>query len=429
MLRQTLLLAAAGLLALASIGSAQDDARARIRAVRDLAKQGEDAIPKIAAYLRDQDSEVRVEAVKALDDIGGPKTLDVLVAAARDMDPEVQIRATDGIVNIYVPGYLKNGLGGTVRRVGTAVRGRFTDTNDQVIENFVQVRPEAIDALAAVLRASTTFESRANAARAVGILRGRAAIPDLADALRSKDGRLMYESLIALQKIGDPSVAPRITFLLRDLDEKVQITALETTGLLRNRDAATEVRDALDHARNDKIRRAALGALAILADPADHARYISGLAEKDEGVRAAAAEGLGRLKNPMDRPILDKLLAAERSTSPRLSVCFALVSLGNSETADLSPFRYLVNTLNQRSYRNVALAFLIELAREARIRQPLYAMLGRATPEEKTGLAIVFGRSGDKDSIPYLEMLSMDANADVAAEGVRSLRTLRARLP
>jgi len=88
-----------------------------------------------------------------------------------------------------------------------------------------------------------------------------------------------------------------------------------------------------------------------------------------------------------------------------------------------------VNTLNQKSYRNVALAFLIELAREARIRQPLYAMLGRATPEEKTGLAIVFGRSGDKDSIPYLEMLSMDANADVAAEGVRSLRTLRARLP
>lgn len=427
MLRQTLLMA--GLLALASIGSAQDDARARIRAVRDLAKQGEDAIPKIAAYLRDQDSEVRVEAVKALDDIGGPKTLDGLVSAARDTDPEVQIRATDGIVNIYVPGYLKNGLGGTVRRVGTAVRGRFTDTNDQVIENFVQVRPEAIDALAAVLRASTTFESRANAARALGILRGRADIPDLADALRSKDGRLMYESLIALQKIGDPSAAPRITFLLRDLDEKVQITALETTGLLRNRDAAPEVRDALDHARNDKIRRAALGALAILADPADHARYISGLAEKDEGVRAAAAEGLGRLKNPMDRPILDKLLAAERSTSPRLSVCFALVSLGNSETADLSPFRYLVNTLNQRSYRNVALAFLIELAREARIRQPLYAMLGRATPEEKTGLAMVFGRSGDKDSIPYLEMLSMDANADVAAEGVRSLRTLRARLP
>jgi HEAT repeat protein len=409
---------------------AQDaDVRARVRGVRDLAKQGEDAIPKIAAYVKDQDAEVRVEAVKALNDIGGPKTLDGLVAGARDSDPEVQIRATDGIVNIYVPGYLKNGFAGSVRKVGTAVRGRFTDTNDQVIESFVLVRPEAIDALATVVRGSSSLEGRANAARALGILRGRAALPDLLDALRSKDGRLMYEGLIAIQKIGDPAAAPRITFLLRDLDEKVQITALETTGLLRNHDAAPEVRDALDHARNDKIRRAALGALAILADPADHPRFVTNLAEKDDGVRAAAAEGLGRLKNPADRPPLEKLLAAERSTSPRLAVCFALVLLGNSETSDLSPFRYLVNTFNQRQYKGVTLAYLIELAREPRVRQPLYSMLARATPDEKIGLATVFARSGDKDSIPYLEMLSMDPNPDVAAEGVRSLRNLRARLP
>jgi HEAT repeat protein len=427
-MRRALVLAS-GLVALAANVPAQDDARGRVRAVRELAKQGEDAIPKITPYVRDPDSEVRVEAVKALNDIGGPKTLDGLAAGARDADPEVQIRATDGIVNIYLPGYLKTGFAGSVRRVGTAVRGKFTDTNDQVVESFVTVRPEAVEALAVVAHGSTSFEGRANAARALGILRGRYAVPELMEALRSKDGRLMYEALIALQKIGDPSVAPRITFLLRDLDEKVQITALETTGLLRNRDAAPEVRDALDHARNDKIRRAALGALAILADPADHARFVAGLAEKDEGVRGAAAEGLGRLKNPMDRALLDKALAAERSTNPRLSICFALVSLGNSETADLSPFRYLVNTLNQRSYRGVALAFLIELAREERVRQPLYTMLGRATPEEKIGLASVFGRSGEKDSVPYLETLSMDANPDVAAEGVRSLRTLRARLP
>ena len=41
--------------------------------------QGQDAIPKIAAYLRDADTNVRLEAVKALDDIGGPKTVDALL--------------------------------------------------------------------------------------------------------------------------------------------------------------------------------------------------------------------------------------------------------------------------------------------------------------------------------------------------------------
>ena len=60
-----------------------------------MAAQGQDSIPKIAAYLRDPDTNVRLEAVKALDDIGGPKTVDALVEAARDNDPEIQIRAAD----------------------------------------------------------------------------------------------------------------------------------------------------------------------------------------------------------------------------------------------------------------------------------------------------------------------------------------------
>ena len=36
----------------------------------------------------------------------------------------------------------------------------------------------------------------------------------------------MYESLIALQKIRDPAAGPGMAFLLRDLDEKVQMAAL-----------------------------------------------------------------------------------------------------------------------------------------------------------------------------------------------------------
>ena len=137
------------------------------------------------------------------------------------------------------------------------------------LDAYVQVRPEAITALGKLARSGNGFDSRANAARAVGVLRGRAALPDLIEALHSKDDKLMYESLVAVQKIADPSAAPRIAFLLRDLEEKIQITALETTGLLKNKEAAKDVRDALEHARTIKVRRAALGALAMIADPTD----------------------------------------------------------------------------------------------------------------------------------------------------------------
>ena len=77
---------------------------------------------------------------------------------------------------------------------------------------------------------------------------------------------MIYESLIALQKIRDESAGPRIGFLLRDLDPKVQIAAIETTGLLRNKEAVPELMDVLNRARDAKVQRAALTAIAMLPD-------------------------------------------------------------------------------------------------------------------------------------------------------------------
>jgi HEAT repeat protein len=272
------------------------------------------------------------------------------------------------------------------------------------------------------------MESRANAARAVGILRGQAAIPDLLEALNSKDDQVMYESLIALQKIRDPSAGPKLAFLVRDLADKVQIAALDAVGILRTREALPDVRDVLQHPRNPKVKREALEALAMIADPADHPTFIQNMVDKDDVLRANAAEGLGRLKNPVDLPYLEKAFEAERNTSARISMAFALTSLGKREVTEFSPLRYLVNNLNSSAYRGVAVAFLTELLRDAPNRQAIYPLFPTATRDEKTGLSIVLARAGEKDSQPYLEVLQTDPDPQVAQEGVRSLRTLRARL-
>lgn len=401
----------------------------RARAVRDLGKQGDQAIASIEHYLSDSDVTVRIEAVKALVENGGPKTLDGLIRATADNDPEMQIRATDGIVNVYLPGYVKNGLSGTLSRAGNVVRSKFTDTNDQIIDSFIQVRPDAIEALGKLARGGNGFDSRANAARAAGVLRGGAAIPDLIEALHSKDDKLMYESLVAIQKIRDPSAAPRIAFLLKDLEEKIQVEALETTGLLRNRDAAPDVRDALEHARTKNIRGAAMGALAMIADPADRMLFLANLQDKENGVRAASAEGLGRLANPADRGAVLQVFSGEHDMSPRLAAAFASVELGERHIGRYGPLRYLFTALNQRAWKGVAIAYVVELARDADIRKSIYAMLPDSSKDEKIQISMVLARSGEKDSEPFLETLSRDTDPDVAAEGIRGLRTLRARLP
>jgi HEAT repeat protein len=409
-----------------------DNAKARAKAVREFGKSGgSEIIPKIEPYLSDPDVDVRREAVKALVDIGTQRSLDPLIKAAGDNDPEIQIRATDGLVNFYVPGYVKTGLTASLRRAGSSLKAKITDSNDLVIDPYIQVRPEVVVALGRISSGGASLESRANAARAVGILRGRQALPDLEQALRSKDSEVIYEALVAIEKIRDPGSGPGIAFLLHDLNEKVQVTAIEATGLLTNHAAIDQLRDVLDRSRNMKVKRAALTAMAQMPDPQLHGVFVTYLDHKDEGLREGAAEGLGRLKNPADTATLERAFNNENKTEPRLSVAFALVNLGHRGMGEFDPLRYLVNDLNSTAYRGVSRAYLTELARDPEVRQALYPALKEpgVTRDEKTGLGEVLAASGGQDSLAPLEALSQDPDTDVSQAGLRALKNLRARLP
>jgi len=105
-----------------------------------------------------------------------------------------------------------------------------------------------------------------------------------------------------------------------------------------------------------------------------------------------------------------------------------VVSLGNRQISEFSPLQYLVNNLNNRAYRNVAIAFLTEVCRDLDVRQGIYPILTHATRDEKTGMSVVLARSGDRDSVPYLEAMLQDSDPEVMQEGTRSLRTLRTRV-
>ena len=271
-----------------------------------------------------------MEAVKALMDIGGPKTVDPLVQAAHDSDPEIQIRATDGLVNVYLPGYVKTGISGTLQRAGNSIKAKFSDTNDQIIDAYVEVRPEVIAALGKLARSGASVEARANAARALGVLRGRAAIPDLVEALHSKDDQVMYEALIAIQKIRDPSAAPRIAFLLRDLDDKIQIAALETTGILRNRDAAPR-RARRDGARPQHQSPPRGVERAGHAGRSGGSRHVPALPER-QGRCPARCRGRrpGALKNPADRAAARSSVRGRAQDEPAAVGCFRAGVAGQS---------------------------------------------------------------------------------------------------
>lgn len=401
----------------------------RQKYVKSLAKEGPGGIPKLLPYAQDPDVDVRREVIQSMVAIGGPSSLEPLTQALADSDEEVLIRATDGVVNFYLPGYWESGLSGSLKRGGTRLMSRWTDTNDQVVPAHVEARPEIVAALGRLVSGVGPLSVRANAARAIGVLRGRAAIGDLVTGLTSKDSKVIYEALVAFEKIRDSSVAPRIHYLLRDLDEKVQLTALEAVGILKNPESVSPLREAYERARNDRVRRAALSALSQIPSEESRPLFTAQLDSPDEWLRAGAAEGLARLGQPEDRARLHAKFEGETKMRARLAQAFGAALLGEVTMGEFDPLRYLVNTLNQKAWKGIAEAYLAELVRNEPIRAAISPVFPTATKQEKLSLSMILGRSGSRDTEPMLEALSKDPDSEVASEALRAIRTLRAVNP
>ena len=411
---------------LAGLLCAQD---VRPKDVRDIGKGGPSAIPQLTALLKNSNRDVRLEAVKQLTAVGTQDSLDPLILATQDKDPEVQARAADGLTNFYDPGYAQQyGFGGDLKRISTGIKGMFGDTSEQIIDSYIIVRPEVITALAKLIVNGNSADTRAGAARDIGVLRGQAAVPDLIEAVHSSDSGTIYEALLALQKIRDVSAGPRVEFRLHDLDKRVQIAAIDCVGVLHDAAALPVLNDVLAHASDAAVKHEALSAIAMMPDQSNRPLFAQYLHDKDEKLRAAAAEGYGRLRDPKDLPMIVQAWTDEGKTAPRLSLAFAQVMLGKTEVSPFSPLQFLIDNLNSASYSGVALPFLVELARDPAVRASLYPALSKATKAEKIGIAHVLARSGDSQSVPALQALSTDKDTDVAEEGLRALRTLQARL-
>ena len=402
----------------------------KISSIRDQGKRGSEAITSLTNYLSDPDVDVRQEAVKAIVNVGTQYSLDPLVRATHDNDPEVQTEAIDGLVNFYLPGYVTTGgLSHTFTRVSKRIKNTFESRNEQVIDPGITVRPEVVGAIGALATGGASRDARAAAARALGVLRGDAALPQLEKALQSRDTNVIFESLVAIQKIKDPSAGQSVILLANDPDKDVQVAALETLGVLHTTEAAPQIRQAVSRGKNQKVRRAALGSLAMLAESADHSIFQQYVGDKDAALRTAALEGLGRLRDPQDVPILEKAFNEESDSNARLAAAFALAYEGKIETSEFSPLRYLVNGLNINKTASSSEAYLTELSHRDDVRQALIPLAKAGTKQEKIGLVHALASAGGADSASAIQSLASDPDSDVSIAAARSLKTIKAHAP
>ena len=400
------------------------DPKVREKAARQLGQEDTPAnVQILATAIQDTDEKVRMSVLKSLIHLGTPASLEPLAKAVGDGIPEIRSLAIDGLVNFYLPGYVDTGFGGFFRGIGNKVTGLFSDVDSTVVAADVKVDANVARTLGLAINGAPDSATRVKAARAAGILRSKDAVPELMKAAFSNNVDLIIAALGAFDKIKDPSVGPRLTFLLNYPQRSVQMAAASTLGVLRTEEAIPDIEKLFQNSMDDKdVRAAALDALAFMPTKETSPIFVKYLNDKEKRLRGSSALGLGRLNDASYTGALAQALEGEKDTGVRLALDFALVKSGKMDA-----LAEIVSNLNSRVHRGESLPYLTELAREKAVRDALKTYLYSKDNDVRENLCIVYGASGDSSSIADLEVLVRDRKPEVAEEASRAIRLIRAR--
>ena len=165
---------------------------------------------------------------------------------------------------------------------------------------------------------------RETAARTLGEMEDRRAVPYLTQALDDKYAAVRRAAAEALGHIGDARAIPHLVQALGDKKPRVRSEAVE--ALIRIGPAAVpQLGQALDDERAH-VRERAASALGRIRDRSALPRLVQALDDESGAVRSAAASALGRLGDERAKPHLVQVL--ERKGNSSYWAAKALAHLG-----------------------------------------------------------------------------------------------------
>ena len=391
------------------------------------------AIPELSRLVKDPDDLLRNALARALIKIADIRALPALMTLCHDSRKQTQLVAIQGLVKLHVN--LPDGFFHGMKRVVNFMNPVDDDYDPLVVEPYVSVSPDAIDTLATLLRSSDT-DVRRNAAMALGILRGRRALPTLQLALEQEpENGVKVEMIRAIYKIGDPEGGVTLIPLIRDPDKKVHDEAIFALGRLKVEAAVPQLTELYNSgvverkrifgglvpvSGKDDLRRKTLEALAQIADPRSRPILLEAIKDQRAAFRRYGAEGLGRLGDSSLIPRLALMFQGEREFEVISALNFALFRLGGEAH---------LPELVERIDSDQVYFYLLELEPEEVPKLHPHLLLHTKEPGIQVRLLDVIGQRGDASSLEVVEPLTRGKNADVISSANVALRRLQGRHP
>jgi HEAT repeat protein len=385
------------------------------------------------AARKDEDPDVRAEALQSLGMIKDFAALPEMIDALKDPKTDVRSIAIRSLVALYTEhdiDFITN------RREGWNLFNPFLDTSDhEIVEPYIKVDPAIVAAIGESARGDGERDVRISAIRAIGVLRGAAAIPHLADAL-SADQDLRIEVLRAFIKIGDQSAGPHIVPFFRDSDHKVRTQAMVAAGMLKYKPAVEpllsvyglgpEKKGTIIMVR-DKVKgrltylpprdEAALWALSLIGDEKAEQTFVENMTDKDGDRRQYAIEGLARIAEPRYLDQISRLVLTEKNGDVKLAEYWALYKMGS--TANI---QYIVRKL-ETDQEDQARAYLLESNAA-----DLYPHIRSTSKEVKRKVIEILGRIGDQETIKELEPVVQTSSASTADTATVAIKRIEWRM-
>jgi HEAT repeat protein len=280
------------------------------------------------ANVRHEDNpNIRYEALIALGEIGDPRAVDTLVdlLADKELGP-----STANILGNFKSEYVFGKVTKKLHNSNPTVR-----TNAIAVFEYNQ-DPAAVPLLIKMLDDKSP-EVRREAAFALGFFKEPEEVAQieqpLINALGDNKSQVQETAARSLGRIGSKEAIPSLEGLLQDKDENLQIAAIEALGNL-GKIGNPEVVDSLIPTLEDEdwlVRETIVNSLVEIGDSRAVDSLISLLGDESYRVRKSAAEGLGKLGTRRAAEPLLKALETERERDVRVSEVQALGILGGPE--------------------------------------------------------------------------------------------------
>jgi HEAT repeat protein len=386
------------------------------------------------AARKDEDAEVRREAVRSLGMIKDFAAVPEMLDALKDENTDVRREAVRSLVALYTEhniDFIVN------RRVGWNRFNPLLDTNDsEIIEPYQRVDPSIITHLGDTARGDGDLGIRIAAIRALGVLRGWGAIDQLGETLNA-DQDVRIDVIRAFIKIGDASAGRFLVPFFRDSNQKVRTQAMVAAGLLRYKPAVepllsiyglgpekegtiTKVARKVSNpfAYNPTRDEAALWALALIGDEKAEQTFVENMNDRDDDRRRYAMEGLARIGEARYLDQISKIILTERDGDARLAEHWALYRMGSRPN-----IQFIVNKLDTDQAEQ-AREYLMEVVSPA----DLYPYLQSSNKTVRREVIAILGRIGNQETIRELEPIARSSGAETANAATLAIKRIEWRV-